>query len=103
MSGPSMVEPVPKYLFRIYCSLWLVFEDKEFSNDEAAKIIGRGERYSNQALHYLKKSGWLITKGFNAVDRRKHINKLVNPMTIIKMIGEAGGKSIVLEPKRDKR
>jgi len=97
-----MVEPVPKYLFRIYCSLWLVFEENEFSNEEAEKVIGRGERYSNQALHYLKKSGWLISKGFDVADRRKHVNNLVDPMTIIRKIGEAGGKSIVITKKKNR-
>jgi hypothetical protein len=97
-----MVEPVPKYLFRIYCALWRSFEDKEFSNAEADEVMGRGERYSNQALHYLKKSGWLVSKGFDRKDRRKHVNKLVDPMTVIKKIGEGGGESIVLRPKRYK-
>jgi hypothetical protein len=95
-----MVEPVPKYLFRIYCSLWLAFEENEFSNEEAAKIIGRGVRYSNQALHYLKKSGWLISKGLKTEDKRKHVDKLVDPMTIIRKIGEAGGTSIVIRSKK---
>ncbi len=98
-----MVEPVPKYLFRIYCALWQTFEDNEFSNEEAEKVIGRGEGYSNQALHYLKKSGWLVSKGFNSEDRRKHVNKLVDPMTIIRKIGEAGGESIVTRPKKYKK
>ncbi len=98
-----MVEPVPKYLFRIYCALWQSFRDEEFSNEEADKIIGRGEGYSNQALHYLKKSGWLVSKGFNSEDRRKHVNKLVDPMTIIRKIGEAGGESIVTRPKKYKK
>ena len=95
-----MVEPVPKYLFRIYCSLWQGFEDREFSNEEAGKIIGRGDRYSNQALHYLKKSGWLISKGLKTEDKRKHVNKLVDPMTIIRKISEAGGTSIVITSKK---
>lgn len=95
-----MVEPVPKYLFRIYCSLWLAFEENEFSNEEAEKIVGRGERYSNQALHYLKKSGWLISKGLKTEDKRKHLDKLVNPMTIIRKIGESGGTSIIIRPKK---
>ncbi len=98
-----MTEPVPKYLFRIYCALWRSFEDKEFSNEEAKEIIGRGDRYSNQALHYLKKSGWLISKGFDSKDRRKHENKLVDPMTVIRKIGEAGGVSIIKRPKRYKK
>ncbi len=98
-----MVEPVPKYLFRIYCALWRSFGDREFSNEEAGKVIGRGERYSNQALHYLKKSGWLVSKGFNSEDRRKHVNRLVDPMTIIKKIGEAGGESIITRPPKNKK
>jgi hypothetical protein len=98
-----MVEPVPKYLFSIYCALWRSFEDNEFSNEEACEAIGRGGRYSNQALHYLKKSGWLVSKGFDSKDRRKHVNRLVDPMTIIREIGEAGGESIVTRPKKHRK
>ena len=98
-----MVEPVPKYLFRIYCALWQAFGDRDFSNAEAAGAIGRGERYSNQALHYLKKSGWLVSKGLKAEDKRKHANRLVDPMTIIRKIGEGGGDSIVTRPAKKRR
>jgi hypothetical protein len=98
-----MVEPVPKYLFRIYCTLWLTFGEREFSNSEAMEVIGRGERYSNQAIHYLKKSGWLVSKGLKSDDKRKHANQLLDPMIIIRKIGEAGGESIVSRPAKGRR
>ncbi len=94
-----MTEPVPKYLFRIYCALWRSFEDREFTNEEANEVMGKSERYTNQALHYLKKSGWLVSKRFDSSDRRKHVNQLVEPMAIIKKIGEAGGESIITRHK----
>ncbi len=87
-----MTEPVPKYLFRIYCALWRSFEDREFSNEEANDVIGRGERYTNQALHYLKKSGWLVSKRVDSSDMRKHVNQLVDPMAIKKNNREPPGK-----------
>lgn len=83
-----MVEPVPRYLFKIYCQLWVAFGENEFHNEEAEKIIGKSKRYSNQVLHYLKKCGWLKSKGASEVDRRRHINKLVNPIDIINNIGK---------------
>lgn len=83
-----MVEPVSRYLFKIYCQLWVTFGEKEFHNEEAEEVIGRGKKYSTQALHYLRKSGWLKSKGASRIDRRRHINKLVNPIDIINKIGK---------------
>ena len=83
-----MVEPVPKYLFRIYCQLWVEFGENEFYNEEAEGIIKKSKKYSIQALHYLRKNGWLKSRGSSKEDRRRHINKLVNPMDIVNRIGK---------------
>lgn len=80
-----MVDISPKWAFGIYAKLWSKFGDKQFSNEEARKIVN--DKNLNQAFSRLKKDGWLKI-GLNEEDSRKSAYILKKPEEVIQHVIE---------------
>lgn len=79
-----MSELPPDWAFEIYSKLWVNFEENDFTNKDASKLIK--DKTLNQGLSFLKKTGWLGIR-LNPNDARKSIYKLKNPKdTIMEII-----------------
>jgi DNA-binding transcriptional regulator PaaX len=70
---------LPNWLKKNYLLLWRSTRGKEFSFEDALKILGeKDERHVSVSLSRLNKSGWLEVK-IDPKDSRKRIYKLKLP------------------------
>lgn len=81
-----MTEPLPKWEMKKYAHLWRVFRKKEFTNEQALKILKEKDPHILSVFFYdLKKLGWINVKR-NAKDKRKKIYQLKEPNKAIEEI-----------------
>lgn len=76
-----MVEHLPEWIMIRYSKLWNKFGEKEFTKDQAEKVITKDNSLA-VCLSDLKKAGWLEMK-MHLQDARKTIYKLKNPKDAI--------------------
>ena len=76
-----MTDLSPKWAFRIYVKLWSKYKKKEFSKEDALKIVD--DKNLNQAFSRLKKDKWLKIS-LDEEDSRKSLYLLKNPEDMIK-------------------
>jgi DNA-binding MarR family transcriptional regulator len=72
-----MTEHIPEWLMIRYSKLWLKFKDKEFTKEQAEKLL-KGDNALAVVLSDLKKAGWLEMK-LSESDARRTIYKLKDP------------------------
>ena len=72
-----MIEPLPKWIQRRYAILWNKFKDKEFTFDQAEKIL-KDKSGINVFFSDLRKAGWIIVF-LNEKDTRKRVYRLKSP------------------------
>jgi len=78
-----IVKPLPKWAMQRYSKLWVSFKSKEFTYDEASKILKeKDENLVRVVLSYLRKYGWLEVS-FDPKDNRKRIYKLRTPEEVV--------------------
>ena len=80
-----MTDLSPKWAFKIYAKLWSKYKDKEFSKEDAIKIVK--DNNLNQAFSRLKKDKWLKIS-LDEDDSRKSLYRLKNPEEMIKALIE---------------
>ena len=86
-----MTKHLPEWIMERYSKLWLKFKDKEFTREQAAKVIGNDKALA-VFLSELRKSGWISIR-LDENDARKNIYKLKNPtIGILESIKELGKK-----------
>jgi len=86
-----MTEHIPEWLMIRYSKLWLKFKDKEFTKEQADKILW-GDNALAVVISDLRKAGWLEMK-MDEKDARKSVYKLKNPQeNIINEINKLGKK-----------
>lgn len=72
-----MVEHLPEWIMKRYAKLWSKFKDKEFTKDEALKVLNN-DNSTAVLLSELRKAGWVEIK-MDEQDARKTIYKLKDP------------------------
>jgi DNA-binding MarR family transcriptional regulator len=72
-----MTEHLPEWIMIRYSKLWSKFKNKEFSKEQAEKVLTR-DTATAVALSTLRKAGWLEMQ-MSQEDARKSIYKLKNP------------------------
>jgi len=77
-----MTQPLPKWIQKRYAILWNKFKDKEFTFEQAEKVL-KDKAGINVFFSDLRKSGW-ITVSLSEKDTRKRIYKLKSPEDAIK-------------------
>ena len=86
-----MVKHLPEWIMQRYAKLWNKFKDKEFTREQAEKIL-KNDNAVAVFLSDLRKAGWVDIK-MDEKDLRKSIYKLKNPeKAIIEEIKELSGK-----------
>jgi len=76
--GGKMTQPIPAWIQKRYALLWNKFKDKEFTFEQAEKVLKKNEGGINVFFSDLRKAGWLEVS-LNSEDTRKRIYKLKNP------------------------
>jgi len=76
-----MAQHLPKWIMKRYSKLWTKFKNKEFTREDAEKILN-GDTSLAVFLSNLRKAGWLEMK-LHPDDARKTIYKLKNPTDAI--------------------
>ena len=77
-----MTQPLPKWIQTRYAILWNRFKDKEFTYDQAKKIL-KDKSGINVFFSELRKAEWLEVS-LSPKDTRKRIYKLKSPEDAIK-------------------
>jgi DNA-binding MarR family transcriptional regulator len=72
-----MIQHLPEWIMQRYAILWKKFKEKEFTREEAEKIMNK-DKSLPVFLSDLKKAGWVEMK-MHPEDARKTIYKLKNP------------------------
>lgn len=86
-----MIQHIPEWLMIRYSKLWTKLKEKEFTKEQAEKILPKDAALP-VVLSDLKKAGWLDMKMDN-IDARKSVYKLKNPQeNIINEIEELSKK-----------
>ena len=80
-----MTEPLPKWVMQRYSILWKKFGDKQFSHEQASRILKDNEQVVSVFLSDLKRAGWLEVT-LNPKDSRKRMYKLKRPEEAVKEI-----------------
>jgi predicted transcriptional regulator len=80
-----MTKLIPKWVMLAYSSLLKVFQDKQFTTEEAKKILNTK---TATVLHRLNKAGWIEFAGVDTKDQRKRYYKLINPQEAISQLVE---------------
>lgn len=80
-----MTEALPKWIQKRYAILWDKFNDKEFTFEQAEKILKNNNKGINVFFSDLRKAGWLEVY-LNDNDTRKRVYKLKNPEKAIREI-----------------
>ena len=73
-----MVNPLPKWEMKRYAILWNKFKIKEFTHEQASKILGDDKKLVSVFLSDLKKARW-VEVALDINDSRKRIYKLKEP------------------------
>ncbi|MEA3379011.1 MAG: hypothetical protein U9Q69_05250 [Nanoarchaeota archaeon] len=77
-----MTKPMPKWIMYRYSILWNKFNDKEFSHNDAFKVLNKDKMLSI-VLSELRQNDWLEMK-LDQKDARKRVYKLKNPAQVVK-------------------
>jgi len=77
-----MTKPLPKWIMYRYSILWNKFNDKEFSHNDAFKVLNKDKMLSI-VLSELRQNDWLEMK-LDQKDARKRVYKLKNPAQVVK-------------------
>ena len=77
-----MTKPLPKWIQKRYAILWNKFKDKEFTHEQAEKVL-KDISGINVFFSDLRKAGWLEVS-LSPKDTRKRIYKLKNPEKALK-------------------
>ena len=72
-----MAKHLPKWIMKRYARLWSTTKEKEFTKEEAKKIMSNDKSLA-VFLSELRKAGWLEMK-MSQEDARKTIYKLKDP------------------------
>ena len=78
-----MTDPIPAWIQKRYALLWNKFKDKEFTFEQAEKVLKNNQKGINVFLSDLRKAGWLKA-GLNSEDNRKRVYKLKSPDQVYK-------------------
>ena len=73
-----MTQPLPKWIQKRYAVLWKKFKNKEFTFEQAEKILKNNKAGINVFLSDLKKFGWMEVT-LNQDDTRTRSYKLKSP------------------------
>lgn len=76
-----MMQHIPEWLMIRYSKLWTKFKEKEFTREQAEKIL-KNDGALAVVLSDLRKAGWLEIN-LDKEDARKTIYKLKNPAEAI--------------------
>jgi len=74
-----MVKHLPEWVIKRYAKLWFKIKDKEFSKEQADKIL-ENDNAMAVFLSDLRKAGWMEIK-MSQEDARKTIYRLKEPTT----------------------
>ena len=86
-----MVEHLPEWIVKRYSRLWFRFKEKEFTKEQAEKVLGTDNAMA-VFLSDLRKAGWMEIK-MSQEDARKTIYKLKEPTkTFMEELKELNGK-----------
>jgi len=77
------IQPLPKWAMQRYASLWRKFGIREFTYEQASKILGESDNLVSVTLSYLRKYGWIGIK-LHPTDSRKRIYQLLDPEVAVK-------------------
>ena len=81
-----MVNATPKWVWNRYALLWKKFKDKQFTYEEAEKVLKFDDKSAiSVTFMELRKSGWLSVV-LSQEDARKRIYTLSNPTKIIEEV-----------------
>lgn len=72
-----MSKHLPEWIMKRYAKLWSKFKDKEFTKEQAMKILPKDSSVAVM-LSDLRKAGWIEMK-MSQEDARKTIYKLKDP------------------------
>lgn len=72
-----MTEPLPKWIQERYALLWTKFRDKEFTFEQADRIL-KGKKGINVFFSDLRKAGWVSVE-LSKTDTRKRVYRLKTP------------------------
>lgn len=72
-----MTKHLPEWIMIRYAKLWEKFKDKEFSREQATKVLGNDKAMA-VFLSDLRKAGWIEIR-LDEKDARKNLYKLKNP------------------------
>ena len=72
-----MTEHLPEWIVKRYAKLWFKFKEKEFTKEQAEKVLGTNNAMA-VFLSDLRKAGWMEIK-MSQEDARKTIYKLREP------------------------
>ena len=72
-----MTEHLPEWIMKRYAKLWSKFKDKEFTREQAQKVLPK-DTSTAVLLSELRKAGWLEIK-MSDEDARKTIYNLRDP------------------------
>jgi len=86
-----MIKHLPEWIMKRYAKLWTKFKDKEFTKEQAIKVLPKDNSIS-VLLSELRKSGWMEIQ-LSQEDARKTIYKLKDPTkAILEVINELNKK-----------
>ncbi|MBU2634638.1 MAG: hypothetical protein KJ674_05360 [Nanoarchaeota archaeon] len=72
-----MIKHLPEWIMKRYAKLWTKFKDKEFTKEQAMKVLPKDSSVA-VLLSELRKSGWIEIK-MSQDDARKTIYQLKDP------------------------
>tara|TARA_Y100000310_G_scaffold339504_1_gene432373 strand:- start:5152 stop:5400 length:249 start_codon:yes stop_codon:yes gene_type:complete len=81
-----MTKPLPKWIQTRYAILWKKFKDKEFTFEQAEKVLNNNSGI-NVFFSDLRKAGWLEVK-LSDDDTRKRVYKLKSPTSAIEELSK---------------
>ena len=86
-------EPLPKWMTRRYAQLWRLVKEKDFTLDEAVKVLKEDKKIILVLFSNWRKNGWLQVD-FDTEDARRRVYKLKDPATIMEAMSDVNKRSI---------
>ena len=80
-------EVAPAWLVKRYMKLWDKFKDKDFSFEDAKKMLKEDNKFLSVVLSEMKKEGWL-TLELDPEDARKRLYRLIPLEEVMKKTAE---------------